>query len=47
MIVFHGSLLKVEQPRILVPSHTLDYGAGFYTTTSFPYREGGEDTDLY
>ena len=37
MIVFHGSLVKVEQPRILVPSHTLDYGAGFYTTTSYDY----------
>ena len=27
MIVYHGSLLKVEQPRLLVPSHTLDYAA--------------------
>lgn len=39
MIVFHGSLVKVVQPRILVPSHTLDYGAGFYTTTSYDQAE--------
>lgn len=34
MILFHGSLQVVKEPRILVPSRTLDYGAGFYTTTS-------------
>lgn len=39
MIVYHGSLVKVEQPRILLPSHTLDYGAGFYTTTSYDQAE--------
>lgn len=39
MIVFHGSLVTVEKPRILDPSHTLDYGAGFYTTTSYEQAE--------
>lgn len=39
MIVYHESLVKVEQPRLLVPSHTLDYGAGFYTTTSYNQAE--------
>lgn len=39
MIVYHGSLVKVEQPHLLVPSHTLDYGAGFYTTTSYNQAE--------
>ena len=34
MILFHGSLQIVKEPRILVPGRTLDYGAGFYTTTS-------------
>lgn len=34
MILFHGSLQIVREPRILVPSRTLDYGSGFYTTTS-------------
>lgn len=34
MILYHGSLQIVREPRILPPSRTLDYGAGFYTTTS-------------
>ena len=34
MKVYHGSLVKVEHPKILTPSRTLDYGKGFYTTTS-------------
>ncbi len=35
MKLYHGSLIKVEKPKILTPARTLDYGAGFYTTTSF------------
>ena len=34
MILYHGSTQIVREPRILVPNRTLDYGAGFYTTTS-------------
>ena len=34
MILFHGSIQVIKEPRILVPGRTLDYGAGFYTTTS-------------
>ena len=34
MELFHGSSVVVSTPRILVPNRTLDYGAGFYTTTS-------------
>jgi len=34
MILFHGSAQEVREPRILVPNRTLDYGVGFYTTTS-------------
>ena len=34
MILFHGSPQVVREPRILIPNRTLDYGAGFYTTTS-------------
>lgn len=34
MNVYHGSLVVVEYPKILTPSRTLDYGKGFYTTTS-------------
>ena len=35
MKLYHGSLDKVEEPKIIIPTRTLDYGAGFYTTTSF------------
>ncbi len=34
MKLYHGSLTKVDTPKIISPSRTLDYGAGFYTTTS-------------
>lgn len=32
--VYHGSLVKVTAPEIRQPNRTLDYGCGFYTTTS-------------
>lgn len=34
MKVYHGSLEIVEHPQILQPNRRLDYGEGFYTTTS-------------
>lgn len=34
MKIYHGSLEVVERPMILLPNRKLDYGAGFYTTTS-------------
>lgn len=34
MKVYHGSLEIVEFPKILQPNRKLDYGKGFYTTTS-------------
>lgn len=39
MKVFHGSLVKVIRPEIREPQHTLDYGKGFYTTTSYQQAE--------
>ncbi|MBQ0119703.1 MAG: DUF3990 domain-containing protein [Bacteroidales bacterium] len=33
MKIFHASLEIVESPEIRKPNRTLDYGAGFYTTT--------------
>ena len=35
MILYHGSLERVTQPEIREPNRTLDYGAGFYATTSY------------
>ena len=34
MKVYHGSLEIVRHPMILLPNRKLDYGDGFYTTTS-------------
>lgn len=34
MKLYHGSLEIVEHPMILQPNRLLDYGKGFYTTTS-------------
>ena len=34
MTLYHGSLEIVEQPRILEANRPLDFGSGFYTTTS-------------
>ena len=39
MIIYHGSIDIVENPEIRIPSRTLDYGSGFYTTTSFRQAE--------
>lgn len=32
MLLYHGSVLAVEQPRILRSERMLDFGMGFYTT---------------
>ena len=34
MKLYHGSLEVVKQPKIIKPNRSLDYGSGFYTTTS-------------
>ena len=39
MKLYHGSLEIVNQPEIRLPNHTLDYGSGFYTTTSYQQAE--------
>lgn len=38
-LLYHGSLEVVDHPKILIPNRTLDYGAGFYTTTSYEQAE--------
>lgn len=32
--IYHGSLEQVPAPEVRQPNRTLDYGCGFYTTTS-------------
>lgn len=34
MILYHGSNLAVEKPRLLAPNRYLDFGPGFYTTSN-------------
>ena len=39
MIIYHGSTEIVRKPEIRVPDRALDYGSGFYTTTSCKQAE--------
>ena len=39
MKLYHGSDVIVDHPQILKPNRTLDYGSGFYTTTSYDQAE--------
>lgn len=39
MLLYHGSNVLVKEPQIIVPEKTLDFGIGFYTTTSFEQAE--------
>ena len=34
MILYHGSDVVVDNPKIIKSNRTLDFGNGFYTTTS-------------
>lgn len=34
MILYHGSLEVVQQPRVIEANRPLDFGPGFYTTTN-------------
>lgn len=35
MILYHGSNVEVSSPVIITSNRALDFGAGFYTTSSF------------
>lgn len=34
MILYHGSNVVVEQPKLIEQNRFLDFGYGFYTTTN-------------
>ncbi|MDR2547791.1 MAG: DUF3990 domain-containing protein [Lachnospiraceae bacterium] len=34
MIIYHGSNVVVEKPKILISERMLDFGCGFYTTSN-------------
>ena len=35
MLLYHGSNVVVEKPRLIPPKRLLDFGAGFYLTSDF------------
>ena len=39
MQIFHGSDIEVKKPQILITNRFLDFGIGFYTTTSYEQAE--------
>ena len=36
MLLYHGSNVPVEEPRLVEQTRGLDFGAGFYLTTNEP-----------
>ena len=40
MLLYHGSNVTIEQPRLLGQTRGLDFGAGFYLTTRENQAEG-------
>ena len=39
MLLYHGSIELVSNPEIRISNRTLDYGFGFYTTSSYKQAE--------
>ena len=39
MILYHGSTVRVEMPELRAGVSLLDFGAGFYTTSSYEQAE--------
>ncbi|MCL2844995.1 MAG: DUF3990 domain-containing protein [Chitinivibrionia bacterium] len=39
MKLYHGSNQVVENPKLLAPTHPMDFGGGFYTTTNYEQAE--------
>ena len=39
MKLYHGSNVAVKQPKIIVSDRRLDFGTGFYLTTSYKQAE--------
>lgn len=46
MILYHGSVVPVEEPRILTDFRLLDFGQGFYTTRSYAQAERWAKTKM-
>ncbi|MCC8150131.1 MAG: DUF3990 domain-containing protein [Lachnospiraceae bacterium] len=44
MLLYHGSNIAVEKPQIIIADRRLDFGAGFYLTSS--YEQAARWADL-
>lgn len=42
MLLYHGSTDLVEKPEIRSGNIFLDFGTGFYTTTSYEHKDKNE-----
>ena len=47
MIIYHGSTVYVKKPKIIAGENFLDFGVGFYTTTSYQQAERWARTKGY
>ncbi len=59
MLLYHGSNVVVNEPKLIEPNRHLDFGAGFYTTTNLiqaerfcisvynRHRSGGKIINVY
>ncbi|MDR2964686.1 MAG: DUF3990 domain-containing protein [Treponema sp.] len=39
MLIYHGSNVTVEKPKLILPNRALDFGSGFYTTMNLTQAE--------
>ena len=46
MILYHGSIVPFEEPRILAGFRLLGFGQGFYTTRSYEQAERWAKTKM-
>lgn len=42
MKLYHGSNVEIKNPKILESDRKLDFGTGFYLTTSYEQAENGQ-----
>lgn len=41
MILYHGSNVEVNEPKLIPTKRLLDFGAGFYLTSDFEQEKNG------
>ncbi|MCD7746338.1 MAG: DUF3990 domain-containing protein [Lachnospiraceae bacterium] len=46
MLLYHGSNVAVEKPQIIIADRRLDFGTGFYLTSSYEQAERWADLTM-